>query len=58
MHKSNRQGWVEMMDVETSSPPARRIRHEARDSMAVAGFSLAASVAATLVIWLAVRWLG
>lgn len=47
-----------MMDVETSSPPERRIRHEARDSAAVAGFSLAASVAATLVIWLIVRWLG
>ena len=47
-----------MIDVETSSPRERRIRHEARDRMAVAGFSLAASVGATLVIWLAVRWLG
>lgn len=47
-----------MIDVETSSPRARRIRHEARDRIAVAGFSLGASIAATLVIWLAVRWLG
>lgn len=47
-----------MVDVETSPPRVRRIRHEARDSMAVAGFSLAASVGATLVVWLVVRWLG
>ena len=36
----------------------RRIRHDARDQMAAAGLSLAASVAASGMIWLLAWWLG
>ncbi|MBM7800197.1 hypothetical protein JOE57_003118 [Microlunatus panaciterrae] len=44
-----------MSALETKS---RRIRHDARDGVAVAGLSLAASTGATLLLWALVRWLG
>lgn len=37
---------------------SRRIRHDARDGLAVAGFSLGASTAVALLIWALLRWLG
>ena len=39
-------------------PDARRIRHDARDGLAAAAPSLAASVLVVVVLGLAVRWLG
>ncbi len=46
--------------AETPGPgphPARRIRHQARDSLLVAGCSLALSVGATGLLWVLGRWL-
>ncbi len=42
------------------SPPlgVRRIRHDARDSISAAAFSLASSVVTTAVLWMLERWLG
>ena len=42
------------------SPPlgVRRIRHDARDSISAAAFSLASSVLTTALLWALARWLG
>lgn len=37
---------------------SRRIRHDARDGLAVAGLSLGLSAAVTLILWVLLRWLG
>jgi hypothetical protein len=41
-----------------SPPGIRRIRHEARDSISAAAFSLASSVLTTALFWALARLLG
>jgi hypothetical protein len=45
-------------ELERSPSAGRRIRHEARDGLSAAGVSLGGSVLLTVLIWVAVRWLG
>ena len=49
-----------MAQSELSSAPRmdRRIRHEARDGLAAAAVSLAASAVLAGLLYVAVRWLG
>lgn len=42
---------------QSQAPQRRRIRHEARDGLLVAGFSLSASVGAAGLLWLLTWWL-
>ena len=45
-------------EIEDAPSTGRRVRHVARDGLAVAAVSLGGSVALTLALWLVVRWLG
>jgi hypothetical protein len=39
-----------------AAPPVRRIRHEARDSLTAAAFSLVASLGVTAAVWGLLWW--
>lgn len=45
-------------EIEDARSTDRRTRHVARDGLSAAAVSLGGSVAVTLVLWLALRWLG
>ena len=45
-------------EIEDAPSTGRRVRHVARDGLAVAAVSLGGSVALTLTLWLLVRWVG
>ncbi len=49
---------VESGAVRAPEPPRRRVRHDVRDSMMVAGFSVGAALAVAIVVQVLVRMAG